>query len=113
MLEDHAFEQDLDDLLFFRRELGNSFKLQKQFPIWAEFIDIEDQHICAHLVDKKSLKKHADALAHVKEAIYERPLTILTRLTKTSPSLFSKMKDKSTPESREKLFARMRAPRRK
>lgn len=49
VFEDHAFEQGLNDLLFFWRELGDRFKLELKIAIGTALIGAEDQHICTHL----------------------------------------------------------------
>jgi hypothetical protein len=38
VFEDHAFEQGLDDLLFFGRELGDGFELEAEIAIGTAFI---------------------------------------------------------------------------
>ena len=48
MIEDHAFEQGLDDLLFFGCELCDGFELVPKISIRATLISAKDQHICTH-----------------------------------------------------------------
>jgi hypothetical protein len=49
MIDDHAFEQGLNDLLFFGCKLGDGFELELTIPIRPALIGAKDQHICTHL----------------------------------------------------------------
>ena len=45
VLEDHAFEQCLDDLLFFGCKLRDGFELEAKIAIGAALIGAKDKHI--------------------------------------------------------------------
>ena len=60
MFEDHAFEQGLDDLLFFGCELCDGFELEPKISIRAALISAKDQHICTHLQSDSEPSNHIE-----------------------------------------------------
>ena len=58
MLEDHSFEQGLDDFLYINSELRDSFKLQTEIAVRSALVGAEDQHICAHLQSDREPTNH-------------------------------------------------------